>query len=159
MESSEPIAKFFDLDVRPPRSGYRVVLEGREFIGGSESDVLNEVKRWRTNNDTFTSDYDIEREVWEYWRSNEPNRVTNQRMPSLGRMAVNAAKSVVRTVKAAAMGQEIAASEKLTAERKAICMSCPKMVIQDGAARCSACGCFLSYKTALSQEKCPQGKW
>lgn len=156
---ADSIAKFFDIDVKPPRGGFRVVIEGREFAGNSESEVFNEVKRWRQNNDTFTSDTDVERAIWDYWRANEPNRHTSRRMPSFSRMAVNAAKAVVRTAVAAVTGQEVVAPKTQAEQRLAICRACPRMVIQDSVERCSACGCYLNYKTALSQEKCPLGKW
>lgn len=82
---SKPVPRFFDSDVRPPRGGWSAVIEGNTFpesgSAGSEGDTLMAVKAWRQNNGTYTSDGDIMRELWDYWRSREPERAVSVPAP------------------------------------------------------------------------------
>ena len=46
-------------------------------------------------------------------------------------------------------------TDKLIAERKAICMSCPANDI----GRCDKCGCYLHAKIRIRKETCPIRRW
>lgn len=45
----------------------------------------------------------------------------------------------------------------LSKKRMDICMTCDKLNKKNK--RCSACGCFMDYKTMLHDVSCPLGKW
>lgn len=44
-------------------------------------------------------------------------------------------------------------------ERLKVCQGCDRYVENEGAPRCSECGCFLKEKVKWASEKCPLGKW
>lgn len=48
-------------------------------------------------------------------------------------------------------------SEEKTAQRMAICASCPRFVKLT--TQCRECGCVMSAKTKLEAATCPLGKW
>jgi len=68
------IVKFFDLSVKPPRGGWTFKLEGEIIHANSESELIDQVRRRRRNNGTFTTDANIEAELWQYLCSREPHR-------------------------------------------------------------------------------------
>ncbi len=78
-------------------------------------------------------------------------------MPSIGRMAMNAAQSVVRNAASVAQGNALQIEPAEANRRLSICRGCE--FFNAGAQRCQKCGCFLSVKTYLKAEKCPVGKW
>jgi|7_EtaG_2_1085326.scaffolds.fasta_scaffold00338_2 hypothetical protein len=78
-------------------------------------------------------------------------------LPSKAEMAANLAKSLKRTVKAAASGDGVAAGLELKNKRTNICKGCP-WFIKDSS-RCAKCGCFVPLKAYLKEEVCPIGKW
>lgn len=74
-------------------------------------------------------------------------------MPSVAKMAGNFARAIV---KYAASGLEQAAPD-VREDRMATCRACPRFMADS--ARCSACGCWCSTKTAWLSERCPEGRW
>lgn len=48
-------------------------------------------------------------------------------------------------------------SEKIHAERMAICVECPELI--QLTKTCKKCGCFMDAKTKLPNAYCPIGKW
>lgn len=77
-------------------------------------------------------------------------------MPGVLRTLWNFAKATARW---AANGARTATAEQYE-ERQAICAACPRLA---GGTRCSACGCYVSYKAARierpGQSDCPEGRW
>lgn len=70
---------------------------------------------------------------------------------------------VIAAKDAVASGLEVRTPED-TEKALKICDTCPKLVIDDGNARCGVCGCFLGGngklgKTSLTAWHCPLGKW
>jgi hypothetical protein len=51
---------------------------------------------------------------------------------------------------------EGAIEDKTREERISICKSCPNL---SGINICKLCGCFMPFKTWLSNQHCPDGKW
>ena len=41
--------------------------------------------------------------------------------------------------------------------RMSICLSCPDLIKLTN--QCKKCGCFMDFKAALEESKCPIGKW
>lgn len=70
----DSIVKFHDAGIKPPKGGWHFAIAGQTFTGNNESEVASKLKRWRTNNATFVSDLDIERELWAYWCGRQPQR-------------------------------------------------------------------------------------
>lgn len=75
------IVKFYDAHVRPPRGGWNFMIGGELVQKHSEADIIDEVKRYRRNNGTFTSEDDISRELWAYWCSRQPERCGQSKKP------------------------------------------------------------------------------
>lgn len=75
---ADSIAKFHDIAERPPKGGWHYFYNPNDrdtyFRKASPADVFTELKRYRTNNATFVSDIDLERELWVYWCSLHPER-------------------------------------------------------------------------------------
>lgn len=46
-------------------------------------------------------------------------------------------------------------SEAVQKQRQAICSTCPLAK----AGTCTACGCFIDFRTALANKACPEHKW
>lgn len=78
-------------------------------------------------------------------------------MPSLGRMAISAAQSVIKNAASVAQGNALRLDPTDANKRLLICQGCE--FFSSGSQRCQKCGCFLSVKTYLKAEKCPMGKW
>lgn len=77
-------------------------------------------------------------------------------LPPASVMVKNAAAALRDEIKARITGlPEIEAEE--VARRLEICHSCEFFVGSQG--RCSKCGCFMSFKTKLRSQHCPEGKW
>lgn len=154
------VAKFYDSETRPPRGGWSVAIEGRDFSGGSENDVRSKIKQWRMNNGTFTSDNAIVAEIWAVWVAREPERQLRH-FPNFATSIVNAARAAGRVVVAVATGKPIAVAQSELARRKAICDCCTLLDLSQGAdnPRCAHCTCPLNYKLALTTERCPIGKF
>lgn len=75
LQVANSIAKFWDRNIRPPKGGWHYNLPGNVTLEKhSESEIFEAVKKWRKNNGTFTSDIDIERELWTYYCNREPKR-------------------------------------------------------------------------------------
>lgn len=78
MGAPTSITKFFNAAERPPIMGWHYYrdLNDREtyFRKDSAEGVLEELKRQRVNNGKFVSDFDLWRELWDYWCSREPTR-------------------------------------------------------------------------------------
>jgi hypothetical protein len=86
---ADSIDKFFDRATRPPRGGWHFPIGGNNLIEKySEQDVFESVKKWRKNNGTFVSDLDIERELWAYWCSRQPERCSTAPATSGSRQLV-----------------------------------------------------------------------
>jgi hypothetical protein len=75
------------------------------------------------------------------------------KLPSKGKVAKNAARSVGKTLASVMQGKPLAAED--VEKRRAICDECE---YQKGN-RCLKCGCFLKFKTWLKADNCPVGKW
>lgn len=86
------------------------------------------------------------------------NRRDTPQLPPIMQQARNLAKAVAGEAAAVAKGVKPVTPDEKRA-RLAICAACPERVIQDGHARCAACGCFLERKTAWRSQSCPLGKW
>lgn len=78
-------------------------------------------------------------------------------LPSMGRMAMNAAQSVVKNAASVAQGNALKLDPAEANRRLSICQGCEYFL--SGSQRCQKCGCFLSVKTYLKAESCPVGKW
>ena len=80
-------------------------------------------------------------------------------------MAGNATMAAARVVIAVASGQPVTVSAEVKAQRVALCLVCPNMIVSaDGTAhRCAVCGCWLDgkilCKACLTTESCPAQKW
>lgn len=149
------IIKFFDADVRPPRGGWHCVVEGVEFHGTSEDDVVQQVSQWRLNNGTFEGAAAVQAELWKKWCENEPTRCIGY--PSTMKMAKDLVKTAKRVVTAAVEGKPIVAKKPERKSRMEICRSCEFYHAADN--RCRQCGCLLAAKTVLAEAKCPIGRW
>lgn len=66
-------------------------------------------------------------------------------------------KSLFKAAKNAATGVDQYVSEETAKARQDICNGCPKRIALTN--QCGVCKCFLSAKTKLKQESCPEGKW
>ena len=75
------------------------------------------------------------------------------KLPTKGKMAKSAAKSVGKALASVMTGKPLAAED--AEKRRAICAECE---YQKGN-RCLKCGCFLRFKTWLRTDNCPVGKW
>lgn len=71
-------------------------------------------------------------------------------VPSVLAPVVNAAVAATNAV-----GLTTPASAETRAARRAICNSC----VRSKGETCGVCGCVLSAKAALQNEKCPLNKW
>ena len=82
-------------------------------------------------------------------------------MPGAGRMALNFAKAAVKAAKGAAAGRGISADSEMIERRRAICHSneCGFYVRETERCAHKNCGCFLKFKTYLSSQRCPDGRW
>jgi hypothetical protein len=69
-----PVAKFHNRANVPPRGGWRYEVQGNSFEKYTEDDLISEIRAWRQNNGTFTSDAAIEAEIWQYFCAREPGR-------------------------------------------------------------------------------------
>lgn len=157
-EVADSIAKFFDVDQRPPRGGWGIVIDGVPFDGNSESEIFNKVKVWRANNRTLESESAIIEEIWRIYREREPGRHCIQMaMPSFVQRAVNFAGAVRRTIGAIVTGAPVLAGGTEEQRRQTICSVC--QFFDPATAHCLQCGCPTASKTALAQEHCPIGKW
>jgi len=104
---------------------------------------------------------------WAAKRPSEPTEIlhicgrsrleSTQQYPSLFQQAVNAAHAVGSVVASAVHGEAITVPQEEQDRRLVICHACE---LWDAAqSRCSKCGCFGAWKTWLSSQKCPIGKW
>ena len=84
--------------------------------------------------------------------SSQPN------LPSVGRMAVNVAKSITRNVSQAVSGKAVVVPEEIKLIRISTCEACPKYRKSDS--RCSLCGCYIQGKVfdkaKWAAEFCPE---
>ena len=53
----------------------------------------------------------------------------------------------------------VLASQKVVAERKAVCETCPNKETLLGIDQCRLCGCLLAVKMRLVSSHCPLKKW
>jgi hypothetical protein len=84
-----------------------------------------------------------------------PNTEKPSAFPSKTTIAANAAKALLRNAGAVARFHRVIRSTEEQDANLAICEKCEKFEAE----RCTLCGCFLRFKTALSREHCPIGKW
>jgi len=75
--------------------------------------------------------------------------------PTLIQKASNVAVALTRAVKAVATGQEVIVSDEEVQRRLLICATCEFFT----GATCRLCGCLIKFKTKLTTERCPVGKW
>lgn len=80
-----------------------------------------------------------------------------QRKQEVETKIYTAATTVVDTVKEHVIQPVIQLDESAVERRLEICRSCD-YYIKDSQ-RCSLCGCFMNFKTRLTQASCPIGKW
>lgn len=71
------VVKFHNRAQVPPRGGWRYSIQGNDFEKYTESDLIAEVRAWRKNNNTYTSDAAIEAEIWAAFCAREPARCGN----------------------------------------------------------------------------------
>lgn len=50
-------------------------------------------------------------------------------------------------------------NKNISYPRKKICNKCDKLLLFDNTKFCDICGCCISLKTTVKNEKCPLGKW
>lgn len=91
-------------------------------------------------------------------RHRKNRRREPKQLPTLMQQARNLAKAVAGEASAVAKGVKPVTPDEKRA-RLAVCAACPERIVQDGHARCAACGCFLERKTAWRSQSCPLGKW
>jgi hypothetical protein len=77
--------------------------------------------------------------------------------PSLLQQAANVAGAVGSIVASAVHGEPISVPQEEQDRRLAICHGCEFWDAQQG--RCSKCGCFGAWKSWLTSQQCPVGKW
>ncbi len=77
--------------------------------------------------------------------------------PSAGRQIMNAVGAAGRVFKNMATGQKPVVSKEEQERRISICQRCDKYDPAQG--RCTLCGCLGKFKTWLSTEDCPIGRW
>jgi hypothetical protein len=77
--------------------------------------------------------------------------------PSLLRQAANAAQAVGSVVASAVRGEPVSVPQEEQDRRLALCHACEFWDSKQG--RCSKCGCFGAWKTWLTSQRCPIGKW
>lgn len=70
----EPIAKFYNRETKPPRGGWKIVVDGVELLGWSEGELLEALARHRKRLGTFVSMLDCEREMWVHFCRREAKR-------------------------------------------------------------------------------------
>jgi hypothetical protein len=80
-----------------------------------------------------------------------------QRKQEVENKIYTVATTVVDTVKEHVIQPVIQLDESAVERRLEICRSCD-YYIKDSS-RCSLCGCFMNFKTRLTQSSCPIGKW
>ena len=78
-------------------------------------------------------------------------------LPSMTAMAKNITASLLKSTASVIKGQGLKVTAEEAARRLTICKSCPFFRTADE--RCSKCGCYMSVKTYLKAEKCPERKW
>lgn len=66
-------------------------------------------------------------------------------------------KSLFTAAKNAVTGKDQYVSDEIQKKRQDICDGCPKRIALTN--QCGVCKCFLSAKTRLKQESCPEEKW
>lgn len=86
----------------------------------------------------------------------EPVQGVQAPPPSLTAMAVTATAALAAEASAILRGEPAVSDEEI-ARRLGICQPCGNY--QQESKRCSLCGCFLKFKTALRSQNCPAGKW
>lgn len=74
MADSPSIAKFWNRNTVPPRNGWHFTVGGQQITRYSENEILQELRQWRKNNGTYVSDAALEKEIWDYYCSREPER-------------------------------------------------------------------------------------
>lgn len=77
------------------------------------------------------------------------------RLPSLSTQARNAVGAVGRIARAAIQQKKIRVSDEEQQRRMAICATCEFYT----GSTCKKCGCHIRFKTKLTTEHCPIGKW
>ena len=77
--------------------------------------------------------------------------------PSLIQQAKNAVQAAGSVVASVVRGETISVSQEEQDRRLAICHVCEFWDASQQ--RCSKCGCFGQWKTWLSSQQCPVGKW
>jgi hypothetical protein len=89
----------------------------------------------------------------------KPVKQTEPALPSVPRMAQNAAKAAGRVIKAAATGKQLWMTPAQREENQAICRSNQCGFFRPSDQRCAHpnCGCFTKIKTRMATEDCPQG--
>lgn len=69
---------FFNAAERPPIGGWHYYTDPKTQTGrikkASPREVFEQIKRYRVNNSTFTSDEKLWEELWNYWCGREPER-------------------------------------------------------------------------------------
>lgn len=84
--------------------------------------------------------------------------VDNPEMPSLVKMAGNAAKSLAKNIFSIIQGNDLRVTDETFEFRMSICKgnTCGRYSDDD---QCSECGCFLNVKARLYAEECPLKFW
>lgn len=68
------VNKFWNAASVPPRGGWHFTIQGERIERHSEGEIIDAIRKVRVNNGTFTSDADIERDLWRYYCAQEPKR-------------------------------------------------------------------------------------
>jgi hypothetical protein len=68
------MTRFFDAHIRPPKGGWSFPIGGTLVTRYSENDITDEIRKWRQNNGTYTSDAAITEELWAYYCARDPGR-------------------------------------------------------------------------------------
>ena len=74
---------------------------------------------------------------------------------TLKSMVIDATISIAAALKNAAAGNAIAAPKEEIERRQGICQGCHFRA----SSKCTVCGCYIAWKTALAHEQCTQKFW
>ncbi len=87
----------------PPRGGWAIELDGRDYAAFSEGELVEKIARFRRNNGGDTNETNIRRTIWNVFCHREPQRCSDRRNPA-NEVAIAAAPVVQRDLKPEVMG-------------------------------------------------------
>jgi hypothetical protein len=86
--------------------------------------------------------------------SREVTEIEPPALPGIGTMARSLGKAALQAIK-----NPVKVSDTERQRRLEICQGCEFLIRGKSHDRCSKCGCFIKWKTALESWHCPINKW